>query len=170
MPRRSNPLLVDTNVILEAFRTNSWKALTGAYGVETVEACVIETQTGFQRRRTELQIDEAALRARLVAVNKVTNTERAEVLISGLGVGLDRGELDLWAHAITRNDSWILCGPDIASLRFGVRAGCRDHLVSLESLLEEVGFHAKGGLGANYSERWHASTLSRLVIAEGGIQ
>jgi hypothetical protein len=90
-------------------------------------------------------------------------------LISGLGAGLDPGELDLWAHAITREDAWLLCGPDIASLRFGVRAGCRDHLVSLESLLEDVGFHAKGNLRANYTEKWHASTLSRLVIAEGGI-
>ncbi len=168
MTRRSNPLLVDTNVILEAFRTGSWKALTGAYGVETVETCVIETQTGFQKRRRELQIDETELRAKLVGVHKVTDVQRAAVLVRGHGINLDPGELDLWAHAMTRMDAWILCGPDTASLRLGVRAGCRDRLVSLEGLLEDVGFHAKAGFHANYTEKWLALTLSRLVIAERG--
>ncbi len=169
MPHRSNPLLVDTNVILEAFRTNSWKALTGGYRTETVEACVIETQTGFQRRRQEQQIDETELRKRLVGVHKVTDAQRANALIRGQGINLDTGELNLWAHAITRNDAWILCGPDIASMRFGVRVGCRGRLISLERLLEEVGYRAKGILSMNYTEKWLASTLSRLVIAEGGV-
>ena len=38
--------LMDTNVIIEAHRTDSWRALTGGYRVESVEKCVIETQTG----------------------------------------------------------------------------------------------------------------------------
>ena len=40
-------VLVDTNVIIEAHRTAAWAALIGAYGVETVEDCVTETQTGY---------------------------------------------------------------------------------------------------------------------------
>jgi hypothetical protein len=63
MARHRGPVLVDTNVILECWRIGAWRALTGAYRVETVEDCVIETQTGFQRRRPEQQIDEAVLRA-----------------------------------------------------------------------------------------------------------
>jgi hypothetical protein len=51
MARHRGTVLVDTNVILEAHRSGSWRALTGGYGVETVEDCVNETQTGFQRRR-----------------------------------------------------------------------------------------------------------------------
>jgi len=166
--QRSNPILVDTNVILEAYRTNSWKALTSGYGVETVEACVIETQTGFQRRRRELQIDETELRARLVAVHQVTDSERAEVFIRAPDIALDRGERDLWGHAMRSADAWILCGPDIASLRFGVRLGFRDRLVSLERLLQNVGYRVKGSLRLNYTEKWLAFTLSRLVIAERG--
>ena len=53
MVRYCGTVLVDTNVILEAHRTGTWRALTGGYRVETVEECVTETQTGFQRRRTE---------------------------------------------------------------------------------------------------------------------
>ena len=57
MARHSGPVLVDTNVILEAHRVDAWRALTGGYRLETVEDCVTETQTGFQKRRPEQQID-----------------------------------------------------------------------------------------------------------------
>jgi hypothetical protein len=165
--RRTNPLLVDTNVILEAHRTSTWKALAGGYGVETVEACVVETQTGFQQRRPELQIDEKELRAKLREVHDVTKMQRAGVLVKSQGISLDPGELDLWAHAIEREDAWILCGPDIASLRFGIRAGFRDRLISLESLLQGVGLTAKG-IRANYSEEWLKKKLIQLVATERG--
>ena len=62
MARHSGPVLVDTNAILECWRVGAWRALASGYGVETVEDCVIETQTGFQRRRREQQIDAGALR------------------------------------------------------------------------------------------------------------
>jgi hypothetical protein len=53
MARHRGPVLVDTNVILECWRVGAWKALSSGYAVETVEDCVIETQTGYQRRRAE---------------------------------------------------------------------------------------------------------------------
>ena len=37
MVRHQGPVLVDTNVILECWRVNAWHALSGGYGVETVE-------------------------------------------------------------------------------------------------------------------------------------
>lgn len=49
-------VLVDTNAIIEAHRTGVWRALAGGYQVESVEDCVIETQTGFQWRRPEQSI------------------------------------------------------------------------------------------------------------------
>ena len=61
MPRYIGPVLVDTNVVLECWRVGSWRALAGGYSVETVEDCVTETQTGFQRRRPEQRIDAAVL-------------------------------------------------------------------------------------------------------------
>src|SRR3954454_22007312 len=53
MGRHRGPVLVDTNVILECWRVDAWRALAGGYAVETVEDCVTETQTGFQRRHRE---------------------------------------------------------------------------------------------------------------------
>ena len=62
---------MDTNVILESYRTGSWRALAGDYGVETAEECVHETQTGSQRREPERRIDEGELRGSLRVVHSV---------------------------------------------------------------------------------------------------
>lgn len=166
MARHHGPVLVDTNVILESHRTGSWRALAGGYHVETVEDCVAETQTGNQWRRPKLRIDRNGLRKSLAAVHRVADRERAELAVRVPDIALDRGESSLWAHAVRRDDSWVLCGADTASLRFGIRLGFRDRLVSLERLLDNVGHHPNPSLRNAYTRRWHDRTLGRLVLAE----
>ncbi len=139
MARHRGPVLVDTNIIVECHRTRSWRALSGGYPVETVEDCVTETQTGFQRRRPEHRIDVVELRGSLNAVHSVGDRQRAEPGLRIPDIALDRGEESLWAHAVHRSDAWLLCGPDKTSLRFGIRLGFRERLVSLERLLDGVG-------------------------------
>ncbi|MBO4123014.1 hypothetical protein J5T34_19995 [Cupriavidus gilardii] len=39
-------VFVDTNIILEAFRTGCWAAICERYAIETVEKCVEEALTG----------------------------------------------------------------------------------------------------------------------------
>jgi hypothetical protein len=169
MPRHSGPILVDTNVILECWRVGSWRALAGGYSVETVEDCVTETQTGFQRRRTEQRIDAAALRQSLARVHEVTPAHVAAAIVRDEGISyLDVGERSLWAHALTRTDTWVLCGPDKASLRFGVRLGFRDRLVALERLLSDVGHRPRVSLRAAYTTRWLDTAIAELVLLEGG--
>jgi hypothetical protein len=168
MARHQGPVLVDTNVILECWRINAWKALAGGYAVETVEECVMETQTGFQRRREEQRIDQAALTASLRAVHKVGRPETAALLVRDpLSANLDLGERSLWAHALARSDAWVLCGPDKASLRFGIRIGLRDRLVALEGLLSDAG-HRPVGLREAYTSKWLSRTLGEMVMSEGG--
>src|SRR5262249_41147235 len=168
MARHSGPVLVDTNVILECWRVDAWKALTGGYGVETVEDCVIETQTGFQRRRAEQQVDNAELRASLAAIHEVRLKEQAAAALRDpFFLSLDLGERTLWAHALTRGDAWVLCGPDKASLRLGVRLGFRDRLVALETLLKDAGFRPKSALRNNYTAKWHAQALNQILLLEG---
>ena len=167
MARHSGPVLVDTNAILESFRVDAWRAFSGGYGVETVEDCVIETQTGFQRRRPEQQINEGALRKSLAAVHAVGDAERATVAVQSSDIALDIGEQSLWGHALTRKDGWILCGPDKASLRFGVRLGLRQRLVALEWLLEAVGHRPKLSLKLPYTSKWLEKTLAELFLSEG---
>ena len=159
---------MDTNVIIEFHRTRSWRALAGGYTVESVEDCVTETQTGFQRRRPEQRIDESELRASLSTIHEVSRRERVELAVRVPDIALDRGEASLWAHAVHRDDAWLLCGPGIASLRFGIRLGHRDRLVSLERLLEDVGHRPIPALKSAYTTSWQIRTVGRLVIAEMG--
>jgi hypothetical protein len=167
MVRHRGPVLVDTNVIIECWRVSAWKALTGGYAVETVEMCEIETQTGLQRRRTELQIDRAALRATLKAVHSVSDAENAAALLRDDQVRfLDAGEMMLWAHALGRTDAWVLCGPDKASLRVGIRLGFRERLASLQGLLAEVGHKPRIDLRQAYTHKWLDQTLAELALLE----
>ena len=92
MARHAGPVLVDTNIILESYRVGSWRALTGGYGVETVEECVGETQAGSQRREPEYRIDEVELRDTLAMVHSVGPEERAELAIMTQDIALDPGE------------------------------------------------------------------------------
>ena len=151
MVRHRGIVLVDTNVILESHRAGAWRALAGGYPVETVEECVTETQTGFQRRPPARQIDEKDLRTSLEAVHSVGNRERAELAVRVPDIALDAGEASLWAHALSRDDAWVLCGPDKASLRCGVRLGFRERLVALEGLLDDAGFRPRQALRRQYT-------------------
>lgn len=167
MARHHGPVLVDTNAILESFRVGSWRALSGGYAVETVEDCMIETQTGFQRRSPEMQIDAAELRATLQAIHPVIDAQRAVVAVRASDIALDVGEQSLWAHALTRSDAWVLCGPDKASMRFGVRLGLKDRLIALETLLSDAGHRPKEALKPAYTAKWLDKLLGELFMSEG---
>jgi hypothetical protein len=160
-------VLVDAMVIIEAHRTGCLKALTSGHAIETVETCFAETQTGAQRRRPEQRIDHADLRARLAAVRPVSDADRAAVFVRDYSASnLDAGERDLWAHALTRADAWLLCGPDISSLRYSVRLGLGDRLVALETLLQAIGHRPREALRRNYTRAWHADTVARMAAEE----
>lgn len=127
----------------------------------------METQTGFQRRRDEQRIDETELRASLAAVHAVGWRERAELAVRVPDIVLDIGEEALWAHAAQREDAWVVCGPDRASLRFGIRLGFRERLVSLERLLYDAGHRPAPMLRMAYTRNWHDRTVGQLILAEG---
>ncbi len=163
---RGPPVLVDTNAIIEAHRTRSWRALSQSRRVETVDACVAETQTGFQLRRKEEAIDASELRESLAAVHSVGARERAELTLRKGNIALDEGEEALWAHALARNGIWVLCGPDKASLRCGVRLGYRERLASLEELLDGVGHRPAMELRRAYTKKWHDLVVGEMYIEE----
>jgi hypothetical protein len=79
---------------------------------------------------------------------------------------VNAGEQALWARALTRADARALCGPDRASLRFGLRLGFRDRLVALERLLSDAG-HKSAKLKPAYTSNWLAKTLAGLAALKG---
>ena len=165
MAPHPGPVLVDTNVIIECHRSSSWRALAGGYRLETTKDCVGETQAGRQNRRAPQEIDETGLRRSLHAVHNVSTLEFAKLALRGHGLALDRGEESLWAHALARGDTWLLCGPDRASLRCGVLIDYRDRLVSLERLLDDIGHRSRFRLKDAYTEKWRRRTMNELVLA-----
>ena len=163
---RQSPVLVDANAIIEAHRTRSWRAFSRGWRVETVDACVAETQTGFQSRRKEETVDAAELRDSLAAIHSVSVRERAELALRKGSIALDEGEEALWAHALGREDAWLLCGPDRASLRCGVRLNQRERLVSLEELLTRVGHRPPIALRPAYTKKWHDRVVGQIYLEE----
>ena len=167
MPPHAGPVLVDTNVIFECHRTDSWRALTNRYRLETTEDCVAETQAGNQYHEGRTEVDETRLRGSLSTVHSVRDRQRAELLLRQ-PPALDRGEQSLWAHALGRDDdTWLLAGPDKASLGCGVLLGYRDRLISLERLLDDIGHRVRRGLREAHTEAWHRRALNELVLDLG---
>jgi hypothetical protein len=169
MARHQRVVLVDTNIILACWRNGAWRALTRGYAVETVEDCVTETQTGFQHRRKEEQVDRAQLVGSLAAPPRaVSDADCAALYVRAPDIYLDQGEKSLWAHTLSRADAWVLCGPDRASLRLSVRLGLRERMISLETLLNDVGHSVRGGLKEPFTTKWLSTRLSEYVVLEGG--
>ena len=135
-------VLVDTNVIIEAIRTNCWAALTGHYQIETVEKCIEEARTGDAYRAGYIKVTDRDLRERLIA-HGVTNGALAQLIVrEPLAEGLDPGEKHLWAHALGRKDAWVATTADGSAVRIAMKLGWGDRLVSLEELLHGCGAKA----------------------------
>ena len=153
------PVLLDNCAISACVRIGCWKALVGRYALETVEEVASEAATGAQNR----EIIDPRTFAQQVTVHAVSRQDRlsSQAAFADLG-GLDDGERDLWVHALGRGDGWILCGPDIASIRFGVRAGHGDRLISLEELLAKAGYTPKVRLDEHQTKGWLAQKISEF--------
>lgn len=155
-PLAKTVVLVDTNAIIEAVRTATWNALTGAVLAETVEECCDEASRGDATHPTYVAVSSADLE-RLHCVHVVTAHERAEYLLADPeAVGMDAGERDLFAHAYRRanqgDDVWVLCSSDKAAIRAAVRIKISDQLRSLEAICRAVGARPKSNLKSAHLE------------------
>lgn len=164
MARFDGIVLMDNNAIGDAVDLGVWKGLTGAYAgrLETVSEVADEAGTYFRRKADAAQLMESL---RALPAHKVEDAERAELLSLTHGLSLDPGERDLWSHAIGRADSWILCGPDRASLRAAVRLGLQDRLISLEALLDRAGLSTRN-LPVEQTAGWLRRVVGQMVVEE----
>lgn len=138
-------VLVDTNIIIECVRVGCWGALRAHFSVETVEKCCEEARTGDLRRPGYVAVEEKALREKL-KVHQVTQQALATLVVRDPDSRrLDAGELHLWAHALTRADTWIASCCDNAAVQAAVRLGWEDRLKSLEELARAAGANPAAG-------------------------
>lgn len=142
-PLNKTVVLVDTNVIIEAVRTATWNALTGALLVETVRECRDEAERGDPMSPGYVVVSAVDL-SRLHRVHNVTQRELAEYLLADEGAsGMDAGEQQLFAHAFQRarrgDKVWVLCSADKAVIRAAVRVKIHDRLRSLQEMGDAAG-------------------------------
>lgn len=164
MPVHRGPVLLDANSAIEAHRVGAWGALAARYRLVMVQKCIDETQTGNQRREPEETIDYDLLLAALRERHPDDLVAIMGLQLSPGGSLLDEGETSLWAHALTRTDDWVICGPDAASMRFGFDRKKRDKLVSLGELLSGIGHRTAKPLHRNYEKAWLDALIHKLVM------
>jgi hypothetical protein len=164
-------VLLDTCIIIEAFRVNCWKALCARYDVETVEKCVEEACTGDPLNPKRVPIDRKLLTSGLARVHPVTDLERATFSINNAGLpGLDDGELHLlaWLHANQPIPITLLISTtDKAALKAVHMLSWLSHVSSLETLGRAAGMDKKQlqKLEAHFLEPWMAQV--RLQCQQG---
>jgi len=95
-------VFIDTNIIIEAFRTGCWTAICNKFAIETVDKCVEEALTGNPDDPGRVHIDRDALLEGLADRHQVGKLELAKLVLTHPSChGLDDGELHLlaWLHA-----------------------------------------------------------------------
>lgn len=161
-------VLVDANVIIEAVRIRSWKALVGGRRVETVPEVRSEPLNGNPHRPGRVTVTEQDL-AGLAAVHPVTPAEYADFLLRYPNApDMDPGERYLMAHVFARSargDSvWVVCSPDKASVRAAVALRLQDQMVSLEELLDSVGERPGIPMKDQYTSAWLSAFKTRCLL------
>jgi hypothetical protein len=91
-------VFADTNVILEAFRTGCWTAISSHFAIETVQKCIEETLTGNPGDPRHVSVPPADLNAGLAEQHSVTRKELASLTLAHHSCStLDDGEKHLLA-------------------------------------------------------------------------
>lgn len=164
--RRGQVVLVDTNVIIEAFRTRCWNAVNAHFSVETVEKCYEEALTGDPLRPGYVSIDSEQLRRGLRERHGVPAAVRA-VLETRLAYpdALDAGERDLLAHAIGRSDAWIASCADRAGVNAALELGLEERFVSLEAMARASG--ARPALRHHFTDAWLSGVRTEYKLDRG---
>jgi len=164
--RRGQVVLVDTNVIIEAFRTRCWNAVTAHFSVETAEKCYEEALTGDPARPGFVMVDAEQLRRGLRARHALTSDARGALAVNlAFPDALDAGERDLLAHAIGRSDAWIASCADRAAVNAALELGFEERFVSLEVMARESG--ARPALRHHFTDKWLSGVRTEYKMDRG---
>ncbi len=154
-------VFVDTNIILEAFRTGCWSVICHQYAIETVEKCVEEALTGDPADQKRIPVDHDVLVAGLAGRHAVGRKERVKLALDYSHCqALDDGELHLLAWLYAKGllpDALILLSiADKAAIVAIGQLGWIDSLSSLETLAKTSGAgHGQiGELARHYRSDW----------------
>ncbi len=132
-------VLVDTMIVIEAVRTQSWNAISGQRSVVTAEECRAELSSGDPGIRGYILVTTGQIGR--AAVEPVSAELAARFRLEYPGSdSLDPGERDLLALALERRDGFELCCADKAGMRVAHEMGLLDKIISLEELADSVDY------------------------------
>lgn len=163
-------LLVDTCVVIEAFRTNCWTALCRHFDVETVEACVTECCTGDPLTPGRVPIDRTALLGGLAKVHVVDDLQLATLALEVEALpAIDDGELHLmaWLHSHPTDAVVVaISTADRAAVRATHVLGLISRVRSLQNAasLAGVGKAQLGKLQDHFGEDWLSRVRTQLLL------
>lgn len=137
-------VFVDTNVILESFRTGCWTAICQNHSIETVEKCIEEALTGDPTAPGRIVVPPDELINGLAARHLVSKLELAAFALQHPKCpALDDGELHLlaWldAHHLLPHVTILVSTADKAAIVATGSLGGLDSLASLEHLAQKSG-------------------------------
>lgn len=169
MPKKR--VFVDTNVVIEAFRTGCWAAICERYDVETVDKCVEEALTGNPDNPGHVVISAEELDAGLAGHHPVSRGEIATLVLAFPCCGaLDDGEKHLLArlHAdkCLPAPLIVVSTADKAALVASHQLGWLDSLTSLEALARDAGANnaALTALHLQYREDWLVGIKTKIRL------
>lgn len=163
-------VLVDTCVIIEAFRIKCWKALCNHFDVETVECCVAECCTGDPLRPGRVDISHEELVAGLAQIHTVDATMLATLTLECHDLpALDDGELHMMAWLRAHPEDAVLTvisTADQAAVRATHTLDLLDRVWSLEEMAKtaHVGRKQLNGLHSHFQEDWLSSLRTKLRL------
>jgi hypothetical protein len=157
-------ILVDTNIIIEAVRTECWSGLRGYYQLVTVEKCREEAQSGIARTPGYVLVEDTHLSSG-IQIMAVTDADRVLLVTSCTEAAvLDDGERDLWAHAYSMGDDWGAACADQAAVRVATQLGWGDRLESLEELVRAAGIRTRLPLKNHYTRRMLSVWRTKFML------
>ncbi len=164
-------IFADTNVILEAFRTHCWAAISKHFSIVTVDKCVEETLTGNPTNPRHIPVSATDLKTGLAAQYAVTRKQLATlVLTHPICSTLDDGEQHLLA--------WLLASELQPSLRIAITTadkaaliatyhiGWLDYTWSLENLARSAGVSKTNiaALALQYRDNWLSGIKTKIRL------
>lgn len=164
--QRGQVILVDTNIIIEAFRTRCWNAITTHFSIQTVTTCCEEALTGDPLRPGYVTVDVAQLNKGLRGRHSVSADQHAELTVRLADPDtLDAGERDLLAHALGRSDDWLASGADRAAVNAALELGLEERFVSLGALARAAG--ARPALKYHFTDPWLSEVRTTYKLDRG---
>jgi hypothetical protein len=164
--QRGQVVLVDTNVIIEAFRARCWNAIAAHFSIQTVAMCCEEALTGDPLRPGYVPVDPAQLTKGLRERHSVSDVQRLALAVRlTYPDTLDAGERDLLAHAIGRADVWLASCADRAAVNAALELGFEERFISLHAMARVAG--AKPVLKHHFTDPWLREVRTTYKLERG---